>query len=322
LRSKSSQVISRMMIAKQDTPARARLLVSGGLARAPVGDPRAKLRPSEDVGAGVGGIPQRKQDIVIARRLPYDPRAPRSWPHHRQAQAGVAQPQQHLPGAAQLGELAKEQAHRLHDPLVGIERHLPRLLPAVARREAHAQLPPARFGIASGQAPLPEETQLVLGHRALQAEQQPVVHQARIVDAIMIDEEGAHQGAQVDQVMPVATIASEARGFEAEHGAYDPAAHGGHQPLEARPLYQPRSRAAQIFVDRLDAREAQGARRVCERILATLALQVIADLHGGGLPNVHDGAAPEVLRTDFRIQDAPPGRRRRPGVPAKGRPER
>ena len=60
-------------------------------------------------------------------------------------------------------------------------------------------------------AALLQKAQLVLGHRALQSEQQPVVRLPRLVDAIRVDEQRSDQSAQVDEVVPIPAIAGEAK---------------------------------------------------------------------------------------------------------------
>jgi hypothetical protein len=167
------------------------------------------------------------------------------------------------------------------------------------------------FGIPCGQATLAEETQFIFGHRALQPKQQPVVDQARVVDSVVVDEEGGHEGAEIDQVMPVAAVACQARRLETEDRPDRAGAYASDEALESWPCHQSRPRPPEILVDRLDVREPQGPRRLCQRVLAPLALKVIAHLHECGLPHVDDGGAPEVLRTDLRTHRAPPGSGRR-----------
>jgi hypothetical protein len=121
-----------VVVAKQDVPPFLGFPVAGRLDRSPVGQPHPVLRAPEHVRAGIGGVAQRKQDVVVRGRLPHELRPPRAWPDHRQLEIGVAEPQQHLTGAAEFRELAKDALQRRHDPLVGIELDLPGVGPALA----------------------------------------------------------------------------------------------------------------------------------------------------------------------------------------------
>ena len=110
-----------------------------------------------------------------------------------------------------------------------------------ARRQREPERAAAGLAVPGGEAALPEEAELVLGHRPFQAEQQPVVHQARVVDAVRIDDQGAGQRAEVDQMVPVAPVARQPRGLEAEHRADGAGAELGDQTLEAGPGWRARS---------------------------------------------------------------------------------
>src|SRR6516164_2005937 len=68
-------------------------------------------------------------------------------------------------------------------------------------------------------SPLSEYPQLKFTHRALQSKQQSIVEQTRIVDSLCVHNECFGQHTQVDQMMPVAIIASKPRRF---HGQYGP----------------------------------------------------------------------------------------------------
>jgi hypothetical protein len=111
------------------------------------------------------------------------------------------------PGAAELAELGKHEPDGLLNPLVRIEFNPPVLGPDEARRQREAERAPAGLAVSCGEAALAEKVELVFGHRALQAEQQPVVHQTRVVDPVRIDHQRAGQRTEIDQMMPVAPVA-------------------------------------------------------------------------------------------------------------------
>ena len=152
-----------------------------------------------------------------------------------QAERRLARPEEDLARAAELAKLLEQQSDDLPHPLVGIELDASVLAPAEAGRQREAKLAAAGLRVPCGEATLPEETELVLGHRAFQAEQQPVVHQARVVDAVRIDDQRAGHRAEIDQMMPVPPVARQPRRLKAEHGANGAGADLGHETLEARP---------------------------------------------------------------------------------------
>jgi hypothetical protein len=97
--------------------------------------------------------------------------------------------------------------------------------------------------------------------------------------------------AEIDQMMPVAPIARQPRGFDAEHRADGTGAELGDQALEAGARREAGSRAAKVVVDHGHAREAGGARGVGEGVLTLLALEIAEDLRHRRLADVDDGTA-------------------------------
>lgn len=132
------------------------------------------------------------------------------------------------------------------------------LAPAVALRQGEAQLAASGLGIPRSQTSLTHQAELVLGHRALETQQQAIVDVTRIVDAVEVDDEGAGQSAQIDQVMPGAPLAGEPRGFQAIDGADAALADRGDELLEAGPDDQPGAGAAEVVVDGGHRHEACG----------------------------------------------------------------
>jgi hypothetical protein len=66
-----------------------------------------------------------------------------------------------------------------------------------------------------------------------------VVHQPRFIYSIGVDDEGADERAQIDQMVPVATVARESGCLDAEDGTDAARAHARDEPLEPRTLHQP-----------------------------------------------------------------------------------
>ena len=229
--------------------------------------------------------------------------------------------QQDLPRAAELAEPGEDQPDRLLDPQVGIEAETDLAMPDVADRHADAQLAAPRLGAGGVEHAGAQHAELELADAALHAEQQPIVRPAGVVDAVQVDHPRLDQAAELEQVMPVAAVAGEPGGVEAQHGADLAGAEPCHQPLEAGPRHHPAGGAAEVVVDHLDVAEAPAPRDVDELVLAPLALEVGLDLGLGGLPDIDHRLALQHRggqEISARHRHAPPPRRRRP--PAAGWP--
>ena len=168
----------------------------------------------------------------------------------------------------------------------------------VADRDGEEEFAAARLLLQGFQRALAEQRQLHLAHRALHAEQQPIVRVARIVDAVLVDDQRADQAAELQQRVPVAAVAGEPRGLDRDHGADPALADRGEQLLEARPG-DAGAGAAEIVVDHLDGGPAQRAGAIGKAILPAPALVIVEHLVGGRLADVDEGAAGQVLRRDL-----------------------
>ena len=133
-----------------------------------------------------------------------------------------------------------------------------------------------------------EEVQLEFTHCSLEPEQKAIVDDARIIDAVGIDNNSSHHAAQFDQVVPIAAVARKTRGLDAENGTDFACAYFAHQSLESWPLDQPGSRTSQIIVDDNDILEAQLTSTIDQTILALLALLVMQHLARRRLANIHN----------------------------------
>ena len=110
---------------------------------------------------------------------------------------------------------------------------------------------------------------------SIQAQQEPIVEDARIVDAIWIDHDGVHQAAEFDEMMPVSAVTGQAGSLNAKHSANLSGADFRNQMLEPRALYLAGPRAAKVLVDYLDLLETKLARMVGQAILPALAFLVV-----------------------------------------------
>src|SRR3954454_21053022 len=142
--------------------------------------------------------------------------------------------------------------------------------------------------------------QFGFAHDPRQTEQQPIVVGTRIIEALAIGQDHAKQRAQFEQLMPIAVVARQPGGIQAEHqpGIAEPDL--GNQPLETAPFGARRPRLAEILVDDADtlARPAEPDGAVDKTILQLGALLVLADLVERGLAHIDIGQLGTVRRAD------------------------
>ena len=146
-----------------------------------------------------------------------------------------------------------------------------------------------------------EHMQLSLAHCSLQPQQQPVVEMTRVVQAVLIEDQGSRQGADLQQAMPVAGVAGQACDLQAEHDPHASHAHLRDQLLKAFPVPRRRGRLRLVLVDsdyalggpaQLDGPRAEG-------VLALRAFCVFDDLVQRGLPHIEVRVSLQVFAVDF-----------------------
>src|SRR5262245_925288 len=121
------------------------------------------------------------------------------------------EPQQDLPRTPKLRHLRKDQLDRLLDPSHIVLLNFAIGGPAVTNWQRKLQLTAPRLLSNGFLAALSEKVQFELTHRALEPQQQPVIEQARVIDAVGIYDKRPHQAAQFNEVMPITPIARQAR---------------------------------------------------------------------------------------------------------------
>jgi hypothetical protein len=173
-------------------------------------------------------------------------------------------------------------------------------------RQREAERAAAGFGVTGSEPALAQEAQLVLRHRSLQAEQQPVVHQARVVNPIGIDDQRARQAAEINQMMPVPAVARQPRRLDAVDRTDGAGAKLADQALEARTGRKTGTRPPEIVIDDGDGFEAGGAGSIGQSVLALLALQVAEHLRHRRLAYVDDGATRQMVSGDLGAHREPP----------------
>ena len=156
--------------------------------------------------------------------------------------------------------------------------------PNIADRHADAQLAPLRLGAGGVEHAGAQHPELELADAPLHPEQ-PVVRPAGVVDAIEIDHPRLDQATAFEQVVPVAAVAREPGGVEAEHRAdFAGAATPPGRPSPAAPPCRWRSGRDRRQSPRRCESPGVGPRRRART--APLALEVGLDLRLRRLPNV------------------------------------
>jgi hypothetical protein len=196
-----------------------------------------------------------------------------------------------LAGAAQLTELLEHQPDYLLQPPIWIEAEADVPVPRVADWDRDPQLAALRFRSCRLVHPGSNNPQLELADAPLHAKQQAVVRPAGVVHAIEVDDTGIHQSAQFQEMVPVAAIAREPRGIEAEHSADLPGAQGGDQAIEAGPFDGATRGATKIVVNHVDVGEPASTCDFDQLVLPPLAFQVRLDLLRGRLADIDDRLA-------------------------------
>src|SRR4051812_18225075 len=123
---------------------------------------------------------------------------------------------------------------------------------------------------------------------------------ARVVEPLAIGQDHAEQRAQFEQLMPIAVVARQPRGIQAEHQPGIAKPDLGDQPLEAVPLGARRPRLAEILVDDAEAlaRPAEPDGTVDQAILQFGAFLVMTDLVDRRLTHIDIGQLGTMRRAD------------------------
>src|SRR5580692_180836 len=199
--------------------------------------------------------------------------------------------QMYLPGTAEFAEALENPSGDLLNAAIRIEAETDLAMPDKANRNRDPEFASAGLGPRGIQHTGAQDTKLEFADATLHSQKQTVIRTTRIVDAIEVDHARIDQAAQLQQMMPVPTIAGETGGVEAKHGADLAGAEPSDQLLEARTCHGAAGGSAEIVVDDIDIVKSMAAGFLNEIILAALALEM--DLHLGlcGLAHIHDRLA-------------------------------
>jgi hypothetical protein len=113
-----------------------------------------------------------------------------------------------------------------------------------------------------------------------EAEQQPVVDLAGVIEPVLVADQRVAQGAQLKQPVPVGVVACQPRAFQAEHDPGPAQRNVGHEPLEALTVGGRRAGLALVCVDHDHplGRPAERDGAAAQVVLAARGLGVVRDL--------------------------------------------
>ena len=162
---------------------------------------------------------------------------------------------------------------------------------------------------------LAQDGQLHLAHRSLHAEQEPVVGKTGIVDAVLIGDQRPDEAAELQQRVPVASVAGQARSLDRHHRA-DPAFADRRQQLLEPGAADARARTTEIVIDDADVGPAELPGSLDQPILASTALDVVDHLIDRRLADVDDRLPGEMVSLDPAHGAPPSGSKTRPPAEA------
>jgi hypothetical protein len=149
---------------------------------------------------------------------------------------------------------------------------------------------------------LPQGDQLERAHVALEPQQESVVGLARVVDAVLVGDQRAAQGPQLQELLEVYRRACQAAHLQAEYQADVAQADLGQQALEAATLAGVLAAEALVVVDDQDAVGGPAVRGcpLDQLVLAGPGLDVLEDLLQTRLANINDNEKGKMVIGDFR----------------------
>src|SRR4051812_9145880 len=276
-----------MVILQQDLPLLKRLAVTVARPSPSIDDRSALLAFAIGVGAGIERVLEYRDHVAVADRRPVEGDQLLAVGRPRKVNALREHRQQDLACTAELAEADEDQPDHFLDPPVRIKAEADLAMPDVADRHADTQLAASRLGTGGIEHTRPQHAELELADAALHTEQQPIVRPAGVVDPVHIDHPRLDQPAKLEQVMPIATVAGEPRGIEAQHGTNLAGAQPRDEPFEAWSRRRTAGGTAEIVVDHFDVAETPLPGDFDEIVLPPLAFEVVVNLCRGGLTNIN-----------------------------------
>ena len=289
-------------VEEQDLPVGAGQLAGGDPS---VGE-AAAAGAAEAESAGVAGVFEGAEDAGALEGLPEQLAAARPvLGAAGEEQVLVAEEAEHGAGGARTLVGIEQRLDRLPNLGVGVEHDAVLGVVDESDGERDPQLAAARPAPDAAAQPGAQQMEFGLTHGALEAEEEPVVEVGGVVDAVLVEDQGVGEGAQLEQPVPVGVVAGEPGDFETEDDAGGAHADFGDEAAEALPVGGGAG-PAEVGVDDDDlaGRPAEGERPLAERVLAAGALLVLDHLAEGGLAHIQERGAAPVVGGDLGVEGA------------------
>ena len=214
-------------------------------------DCHARTTAPKDIRAGIDRIGEDMMQGVVDGKFPFQRPFTCSRNNRRQDDLFMPHPHEDLPYRLKFGEFGEYKCDRIShstirnqfDPII-VGFH-------VAYCDSQEELPAAGLLLHRLDRALAEDIYFHLAHRAFHPKHQSVVGHARIVDAVFVDNQRAHETTKFQKRMPIAAVARQARGLDREHGANAPLTYRRQQFLETWPR-DATAGAAEIVVNHLN----------------------------------------------------------------------
>ena len=153
---------------------------------------------------------------------------------HAQLDVMPHQVAEHGADRTEFVELVEDQRDDELDQLVGVQGDPVAGQPDVASGNHGEQLTTAGLVQPPVIEPLLQEVQLGLGHSPFQPHQQPIVVQGRVIDAVLVGQEGVENYAPLQKTIPVGVGPGQSTDLEAKDDSDVLEVHLGQEPLEAQ----------------------------------------------------------------------------------------
>jgi hypothetical protein len=276
-----------MVIMQHHAPLRARQALEALAYRTVRIDVALLTRFPVDIGASIDRIGQHLMGCRVSGR---DPSQCALGGLRRERQGLAAEPQPHAPCGTHLGKALEHGADGVGDRRIGVQAHLAvGLAPDQPNGQSSAQLPACGLVADAAVEPCAQHVQFRFGHGALEAEHEPIVEQARVIEPVGIADQRIGGAAQIQQSIPIGIITRQARHLQSKHDADLAECHRGGELRKARARAQTCARDAQVLVDDLDLRRrpAELCGEGLQMILPLGRLAAVRDLGIGGLANIN-----------------------------------
>jgi hypothetical protein len=147
----------------------------------------------------------------------------------------------------------------------------------------------------------PQHMKFGLAHGALEPEQEAIIEEGWMIDAICIADQRVGEAAEVDEAVPIGVVARQARDLESEHEADVGECDFGGEAGEARSRNKAGTGEPEILIDDDDAiiGPAKFTGFGGKRILSIGRLAIVLDLGGARLAQVDDGLAGQMAGRDL-----------------------